>query len=130
MTGIILFDGVCNFCNGSVQFIIKRDQNKYFKFASLQSEVGAKLLMEYGVNSSLDSFVLIEDGKLYTKSEAALRVCRSLNGLWKWGYAFRIIPLPIRNLIYDIIAKNRYRWFGKRDSCMIPSKEDQERFLL
>ncbi|MBU5210641.1 thiol-disulfide oxidoreductase DCC family protein [Heyndrickxia oleronia] len=130
MTGIILFDGVCNFCNGSVQFIIKRDQNKYFKFASLQSEVGAKLLMEYGVNSSLDSFVLIEDGKLYTKSEAALLVCRSLNGLWKWGYAFRIIPLPIRNWIYEMIAKNRYRWFGKRDSCMIPSKEDQERFLV
>ena len=130
MTGIILFDGVCNFCNGSVQFIIKRDQNKYFKFASLQSEVGAKLLMEYGVNSSIDSFVLIEDGKLYTKSEAALLVCRSLNGLWKWGYAFRIIPLPIRNWIYEMIAKNRYRWFGKRDSCMIPSKEDQERFLV
>jgi predicted DCC family thiol-disulfide oxidoreductase YuxK len=130
LTGIILFDGVCNFCNGSVQFIIKRDQNKYFKFASLQSEVGAKLLMEYGVNSSLDSFVLIEDGKLYTKSEAALLVCRSLNGLWKWGYAFRIIPLPIRNWIYEMIAKNRYRWFGKRDSCMIPSKEDQERFLV
>lgn len=129
MENIILFDGVCNLCNSSVQFIIKRDPKGHFKFASIQSETGRSLLKQYGVDKEIDSFILIEHQRIYLKSSAALRVCRNLNGLWKLLTILRILPSPFRDFFYDIIAKNRYKWFGKKESCMIPTKEMKKRFL-
>ncbi|WP_286231992.1 thiol-disulfide oxidoreductase DCC family protein [Neobacillus mesonae] len=129
MQRIILFDGVCNFCNSSVQFIIKRDPKGHFKFASLQGEIGRQLLNQHGLNSKMDSFVLIEDDNIFFESTAALRVCRKLKGGWKLLSGLFIVPSPLRNSIYKIIAKNRYKWFGKKDSCMLPRPEWRNRFL-
>ncbi|WP_066398252.1 thiol-disulfide oxidoreductase DCC family protein [Neobacillus mesonae] len=129
MQRIILFDGVCNFCNSSVQFIIKRDPKGHFKFASLQGEIGQQLLNQHGLNSKMDSFVLIEDDNIFFESTAALRVCRKLKGGWKLLAGLFIVPSPLRNSIYKIIAKNRYKWFGKKDSCMLPRPEWRNRFL-
>jgi predicted DCC family thiol-disulfide oxidoreductase YuxK len=129
MERIILFDGVCNLCNSSVQFIINRDPHADFKFASLQSEIGQKLLRERGYKTEMNSFVLIEDHKVYQKSTAALRVCMKLSGLWRFLTVFRVIPPVIRDFLYDLIAKNRYQWFGKKDSCMLPTPEIKQRFL-
>ncbi|MEN2768839.1 thiol-disulfide oxidoreductase DCC family protein [Ornithinibacillus xuwenensis] len=129
MDRIILFDGECNFCNSSVQFIIKRDPKGIYKFTSLQSDIGQSLLKENGIPKELDSFVYIENNNVYVKSTAALKVCRNLKGLWKLSYLFIIVPRPIRNFVYEIIARNRYKWFGKRDSCMIPSPALRDRFL-
>lgn len=130
--GIILFDGVCNFCNHSVNFIIDRDKENYFKFAALQSEAGEKLQNEYGIKAedkSIDSVLLIEDGKLHTHSTAALRIARKLSGVWSLLYAFIIIPKPIRDFFYKLFAKNRYRLFGKQDACRLPSPEERAKFL-
>jgi len=129
MTRVILFDGVCNFCNSSVQFIIKRDPRGIYQFTSLQSEVGQKLLKDHEVPVELDSFIYIEDEKIYFKSTAALKVFRNLKGLWKFLYIFIIVPRPLRDVVYGVIARNRYKWFGKRDACMIPSPEQRKRFL-
>ncbi|MFB7305294.1 thiol-disulfide oxidoreductase DCC family protein [Heyndrickxia sporothermodurans] len=129
MGGIILFDGVCNFCNSSVQFILKRDPKGYFKFASLQSETGKSLLDKYQINEDINSLVLIEDDTYFIKSNAVLRICKHLRGFWRLLSIFRFVPIPIRNTFYEIIAKYRYRWFGKRETCMIPSKEERQRFL-
>jgi predicted DCC family thiol-disulfide oxidoreductase YuxK len=129
MKNIILFDGVCNFCNQSVQFIIKRDPKGIFQFASLQSEVAHKLIKRYGINENIDSFVLISDDTFFVKSNAALKVCRKLNGIWKWLYVCYAVPRPIRDFFYDIIAKNRYKWFGKNDHCLLPSQDIRNRFL-
>ncbi|MDQ0256498.1 putative DCC family thiol-disulfide oxidoreductase YuxK [Evansella vedderi] len=129
MANIILFDGICNFCNSSVQFIIKRDPKGIFKFASLQSDVGKKLLKEQGIPNDLDSFIYIEGDRYYFKSTAALRVCKKLSGPWNLLYPLIIVPRPIRNFVYDIIAKNRYRWFGKQKECMLPSEGIKKRFL-
>src|SRR5215204_7510095 len=116
MSAIILFDGVCNFCNSSVNFIIERDREGYFKFAPLQSEIGEKLLRENGVDKiETDSVVLIEDDKVYTHSTAALRVARKLEGGWKWFYAFIYMPRFIRDGAYKLFARYRYRLFGKKD---------------
>ncbi|MGW9607656.1 thiol-disulfide oxidoreductase DCC family protein [Heyndrickxia sporothermodurans] len=129
MGGIILFDGVCNFCNSSVQFILKRGPKGYFKFASLQSETGKSLLDKYQINEDINSLVLIEDDTYFIKSNAVLRICKHLRGFWRLLSIFRFVPIPIRNTFYEIIAKYRYRWFGKRETCMIPSKEERQRFL-
>jgi predicted DCC family thiol-disulfide oxidoreductase YuxK len=129
MRRIILFDGVCNFCDSSVQFIIKRDPNGYFQFAPLQGETGKKLLKEFGLIENLDSIVYIEDDRFYKKSVAALKICKNLEGVWRLFVIFKIIPTPIRDFFYDIVAKKRYKWFGKKDSCMIPSPEIRNRFL-
>lgn len=127
---IILFDGVCNFCNGSVNFIIDRDPSGYFKFAPLQSDIGEKLLRENGIDKTVvDSVVLIEDGAAYTHSTAALRVARKLSGAWRWFYNFRFVPEFIRDFAYKLFAKNRYRMFGKQEACMLPSPEVRARFL-
>ena len=130
--GIILFDGVCNFCNSSVNFIIDLDAENYFKFAALQSEAGEKLQKEYGIkpeDKTLDSVLLIEDGKLHTHSTAALRIARRLKGAWSLLYAFIVIPKPFRDVFYKLFAKNRYRLFGKRDACRLPSPEERAKFL-
>ncbi|MGP7817068.1 thiol-disulfide oxidoreductase DCC family protein [Niallia sp. 01092] len=126
---IILFDGVCNLCSASVQFIIKRDPNGIFAFSSLQSETGQKLLNEYKINNHLDSLVLIADGTYYKKSDAVLQICRQLNGGWKFFYVLKIIPSFIRDPFYHYIASNRYKWFGKKEICMLPTKEIKNRFL-
>ena len=127
---IILFDGVCNFCNSAVNFTIKRDNTKAIFFSMLQSETGQKLLQQYSLpQSDMQSFVFVEDGKAYTRSTASLKVCRYLRGLWPLCYAFIIVPKFIRNGIYDWIAKNRYKWFGIRRECMIPTPEIKARFL-
>jgi predicted DCC family thiol-disulfide oxidoreductase YuxK len=129
MRRIILFDGVCNFCDSSVKFIIKRDPKGYFKFAPLQGETGRNLLKEFDLTENLDSIVYIEDNRFYKKSAAALRICKSLKGAWRLFVILKILPSPIRDYFYDIIAKNRYKWFGKKDSCMIPTPEIRSRFL-
>jgi len=130
MSAVILFDGVCNFCNGAVNFIIERDKAGYFKFAPLQSEIGEKLLAENGVNKiETDSVVLIEDGKVYTHSTAALRIARKLEGAWKLTYGFVVVPRFIRNFFYRMFAKYRYKMFGKQDACMLPTPEIRQRFL-
>lgn len=107
MGGIILFDGVCNFCNSSVQFILKRDPKGYFKFASLQSETGKSLLDKYQINEDINSLVLIEDDTYFIKSNAVLRICKHLRGFWRLLSIFRFVPIPIRNTFYEIIAKYR-----------------------
>ena len=127
---IILFDGVCNLCNSSVQFVIKHDRKAVFKFASLQSEAGQKLLTKYGLaTNEFNSFVLIEDNKVYLKSTAALRVARKLDMLLSLLYLFIIIPPFIRDAFYNYISQHRYKWFGKRDECWLPTPELSERFL-
>ena len=127
---IILFDGVCNLCNSSINFVIKRDKNDRFKFATLQEEPGVSLLKRYNIDTfNTDSIILIENGKAYVKSTAALRVAKKLSGGWPLLYAFIIIPAFIRNWVYDYVAKNRYKWYGKKDSCMIPTPELKAKFL-
>ncbi|MBA2561860.1 MAG: thiol-disulfide oxidoreductase DCC family protein [Chitinophagaceae bacterium] len=127
---IILFDGVCNLCNSAVQFIIKRDKKNYFRFASLQSAHGQELLSNYNLPlNDLNSFVLIENEKAYTRSTGALRVSKKLNKLWPLLYSFIIIPKFIRDSVYKWIAGNRYKWFGKKSECMIPSPQLKARFL-
>lgn len=129
MQKIILFDGICNFCDSSVQFIIKRDRSGQFHFASLQSDAASKLLDEHDVPKDVGSIILIEDGKAYHKSGAALRIARNLDGAWKLLYGFIIVPRPIRDFVYDIIARNRYKWFGQKESCPLPSPDIRKRFL-
>lgn len=129
MNRIILFDGVCNFCNSSVQFIIKRDSTELYQFASLQGSIGRELLKKHGLKEDLNTFVLIEGNHSYIKSDAALRICRNLSGLYPVLSIFRIVPSPIRDILYNVIAKNRYKWFGRKDSCMIPSPDVRDRFL-
>jgi predicted DCC family thiol-disulfide oxidoreductase YuxK len=130
MSAIILFDGVCNFCNSSVNFIIGRDSKGYFKFAPLQSEIGEKLLKENGVDTiDTDSVVLIEDGRVYTHSTAALQIARRLDGAWKRFYYLKIVPRVIRDGAYKLFARYRYKLFGKKDACMLPTPEIRARFL-
>ncbi|MBI3883130.1 MAG: thiol-disulfide oxidoreductase DCC family protein [Sphingobacteriales bacterium] len=127
---IILFDGVCNLCNTAVQFVIRHDPQAKFLFASLQSEAGQQLLQQYNlVANDLNSFVLIQDNKPYIRSAAALKTAWQITGIWKLLYFFIIIPSFIRDAVYRLIANNRYKWFGKRASCMLPSPELKARFL-
>ncbi|NMM50202.1 thiol-disulfide oxidoreductase DCC family protein [Marinigracilibium pacificum] len=122
---VILFDGVCNLCNSWVQFVVKRDNNKRFAFASLQSELGQKVLSQVGMpTDQFISVLLVRNGKVYSKSRAALEIFRYLDGGWSYLYSFRIIPSFIRDFIYDIIAKKRYSWFGKSDICELPLSKD------
>lgn len=127
---VILFDGVCNLCNASVQFVIRHDKKDHFKFAALQSDTGQQLLDQYQLGSKhFDSFALIENGKAFTRSTAALRVSKQLAGPVKLLYGFIIVPAFIRDAVYSFIAKNRYKWFGKQDSCMIPTPALKAKFL-
>ena len=127
---VILFDGVCNLCNSSVQFVIRRDKKGSFRFASLQGRSGQQYLQQYHLPvDDFNSFVLIENNKVYTRSTAAQRVARQLGGGWKLLYGFIVIPRFIRDAMYNLVAKNRYRWFGKKEACMIPSPELKARFL-
>lgn len=124
---LILFDGVCNLCNNSVQYIIRNDPGERFVFASLQSEIGQSLVEKYSLQNE-DSIILLRNSKSYTKSTAALQIARYLKGT-KWLYGFIIVPVVIRDFIYRILARNRYRWFGKKEECMIPHPSVMKRFL-
>ncbi|MCB0713022.1 MAG: thiol-disulfide oxidoreductase DCC family protein [Ignavibacteriae bacterium] len=127
---LVLFDGVCNFCEGSVRFIIDRDPKGLFRFASLQSEFGQSLLQRQGRDpEEMSSVVLVQDDILYTKSAAALRIARRLRFPWPVLFGFIILPPFLRDFVYDYIARNRYKWFGKKEECMIPTPEIRERFL-
>jgi predicted DCC family thiol-disulfide oxidoreductase YuxK len=127
---IILFDGICNFCNAMVNFIIRQDKKNVFLFCPLQSDSGKRLLEQYKIDwKANDSFVVIENGKAHQKSNAALRLYNKLPWFWKWTQIFWIIPKFIRDGVYNFIAKNRYRWFGKKEECMIPTKEVRAKFL-
>lgn len=126
---VILFDGVCNLCSNTVLFIIKHDIGNRFRFASLQSPAGIRLMQQYGIPPTYGSVVLIENGKAYLKSTAALRIARKLNGLWPLLYLFMGVPKFIRNRVYDWIARNRYRWFGRADQCMRPTDRLRAKFI-
>lgn len=127
---ILLFDGVCNLCNHSVQLVIKNDTKNIFKFAPLQNPKVICFLEEQNQDlNNLNTIVLITSKKIYTKSSAALTVAKHLKGLYPLLYVFYIIPKPIRDIFYDFIAKNRYKWYGKKDHCMIPSPELKNKFL-
>ena len=128
---IILFDGICNFCNDAVLKTINYDKKNQFVFASLQSDIGEKITNHLGINTSkIDSIILYDpDIAYYIKSTAALKIMNEFGGIWKVSKLFLIFPESIRNIVYDCIAKNRYKWFGKKEECMIPSKEIKEKFL-
>ncbi|WP_272149016.1 thiol-disulfide oxidoreductase DCC family protein [Tenacibaculum aiptasiae] len=128
---IILFDGICNFCNNAVLKTINYDKKNQFVFASLQSEIGKKITDHLGIDiSKVDSIILYDPGSAYyIKSTAALKVMKEFGGIWKLTNFLMIFPKALRNLVYDYIAKNRYKWFGKKEECMIPTKEIREKFL-
>ncbi|KEO74673.1 thiol-disulfide oxidoreductase DCC family protein [Anditalea andensis] len=125
---VILFDGVCNLCNTSVDFIIRKDKKEYFKFGALQQS--GDLLKKYNIDPAyMNSLVLIEKDQVYYKSEAALKIARRLNGAWPLLYPFILLPDLMRDPIYNLIADNRYRWFGKGNSCRLPTPEEAKRFI-
>lgn len=127
---VVLFDGVCNFCNRSVNFILDHDRRKRFRFAALQSDVGQTVLRRFGLETDdFDTAVLVEHGRAYTKSSAALRIARNLGGWWSALAVLLAIPPFLRDAAYDLLARNRYRWFGKADSCRVPTPEIRDRFL-
>lgn len=127
---VVLFDGVCNLCNGSVRFIIERDPRGRFQFAPLQSPVADRLIGARVDRASLpDSIVLVDDAGLYVRSSAALRIARGLRFPWPLAWVFIVVPRPIRDWVYDLIARHRYAWFGKRDECMVPTSQIRDRFL-
>lgn len=127
---IILFDGVCNLCNTSVNFVIQRDKNDVFRFAALQSEIGNKYISKFNINPlDTDSIILIDKDKSYVKSTAALHIAKSMSDAYPLLFGFIIIPRFIRNWVYDYVAKNRYKWYGKKESCMIPTEKLKGKFL-
>ena len=127
---VLLFDGVCNLCNGAVQFVLKRDKKAVVRFASLQSDKGQALLKQFNLpTQDFDSFVYVRAGKAYTKSTAALYVARDIGGIWQGLYPLIYVPRFIRDAVYSLIARNRYKWFGKKESCMMPTPELKARFL-
>lgn len=127
---VLLFDGVCNLCNGFVQFVILRDPHATFRFAALQSEAGQQLLQKAKLSAtSLNTVVLYEQNQFYTHSDVALRIATHLGGWWRIFTIFKIIPKSVRDHIYNWIARNRYRWFGKQASCMVPTPALKARFL-
>ena len=129
-SGILFFDGICNLCNNTVQFLIKRDKRDIFKFASLQSKFGQDFCKSHGISvNELTSVIYFKNKKVYQKSSAALHAFNDLGGLWKGFFILLIVPKFIRDFIYDLIAKNRYRFFGKRAECMLPTPELKAKFL-
>lgn len=127
---IILYDGVCNYCNGICNYVIRHDPSKRFRFAHLQSAKGRELLEKYGFpGDMLDSVVLIEDGKAYTKTDATIHMAPYLTGIARLGALLRFVPRFLRNIGYDIVARNRYKWWGKQDECIVPTPDVRDRFL-
>ncbi|MCB0835833.1 MAG: thiol-disulfide oxidoreductase DCC family protein [Bacteroidetes bacterium] len=130
MESIIIFDGVCNFCNASVDFIMKRDKQKRFKFTANQNEAGKEILSKENIDTEdVGTIYLLDEGKLYKESTAALRIARHLTFPWNLAYGFVVVPRFLRDPVYQLIARNRYKWFGKKDSCRLPSPEEAARFI-
>lgn len=127
---LVLFDGVCNLCSRSVQTILRHDRKARFRFASLQSPLGEKLRDDLGIDrEKVDSVILVEGGRWYKESDAALRIAHGLGGAWRALGVFRLVPRPLRDAAYRLIARNRYRWFGKTETCWVPTPELRGRFL-
>ena len=127
---VVLFDGVCNFCNSTINFLIRQDKKGILHFATLQSPSGQQLLKQYGLPlENFESFVVLEKGKAYTGSTASLKVCRQLPWYWQWTRIFWVVPRPFRDAVYNFIARHRYQWFGKKDQCMLPDEKIKERFI-
>jgi predicted DCC family thiol-disulfide oxidoreductase YuxK len=127
---VVLFDGVCALCDGTVQFVIDRDSEGQFRFATLQSETGQRLLREHNVaTAQTDSIVVVDAGRAFVMSDAALRIAGRLPWPWSWARGFRVVPRPLRDAVYRIVARNRYRWFGRRSECRIPTPDLRSRFL-
>lgn len=127
---IVLFDGVCNLCSSSVQFILKRDHKNRFLFGSLQGNYGQEALKKFGLPSNeFNSFMLLEGEQLYTKSSGALRMLKHLGGGWQLFYVFMFVPKFIRDAVYNFVAQNRYRWFGKKNECWLPKPAWKQKFL-
>lgn len=127
---IIMFDGVCNLCNGFVNFMIPRDRKNIFLFGSLQSEKVKNILKQHNASiTDISTVILLEDDRLYTQSTAVLRILRKMSGGWPLLYGFIVVPRPIRDFIYNLIARNRYKLFGKKDACMLPTPELKARFV-
>jgi predicted DCC family thiol-disulfide oxidoreductase YuxK len=126
---VLLFDGVCNLCNGAVRFVVRHDPEGVFRFAPLQSDAADSLLADCDRESDLDSVVLVADGACHVKSDAALRVARRLGLPYSLLWAFRFVPRGLRDAVYDVVADNRYGWFGRREECMVPTPDLEERFL-
>ncbi len=128
---IILFDGVCNLCNTSVQYVIKHDKKDTFRFAALQSDLGQKILKHIGINRAhIDSIVLYQPGVAYFyKSTAAIEIAKGLSGIFSLATVFKILPSGLRDALYDYVAANRYKWYGKKDNCLLPTEELKARFL-
>ncbi len=126
---VILFDGVCNLCSSSVQFVIKHDKRRQFRFASLQSPFGQAVLQQFGLPATtFNSFILLENNQVYTRSTGGLKAAKKLDGIYSWLYAFIVVPPFIRNGVYNFIAGNRYRWMGKKDACWLPTPALRELF--
>jgi predicted DCC family thiol-disulfide oxidoreductase YuxK len=128
---IILFDGICNLCNNSVQYVIKQDTKDVFRFVALESALGQKIMRHIGIaDKNIDSIVVYQPGiAYYYKSAALIEITKSLQGIFHYGLLFKILPISLRDIVYDYIAKNRYRWYGKKESCMIPTPELKTKFL-
>ena len=128
---IVMFDGVCNLCNSSVNYIIDRDHDDLYRFVALQSELGKELQQYLGISeTNLDSIILyIPNEAYYIKSSAALKIMQSFKGVWKLSYIFNVLPTTFRDKIYDYVAKNRYKWYGKKEQCRIPTPELKSKFL-
>lgn len=126
---MLLFDGVCNLCNGAVDFVLRHERAPTLQFAALQSVAGIELLRAHGVAPALETMVLVEPGRVSVRSTAALRVARHLRAPWSWAFAWLIVPRPLRDLVYRVVARNRLRWFGERETCRVPTPELRARFL-
>lgn len=130
MASLVLFDGVCNLCNRFVQFVIVRDSAEQFQFGALQSASARRVLDLHGIPDPLpNTIVLVDEGRAFTRSAAALRIARKLPFPWRLAYGLIAVPRPLRDGIYDVIARNRFRWFGKRDHCMLPAPALRSRFI-
>lgn len=127
---VLLFDGVCNLCNAAVQWVLLRDRRGLFRFAALQSEVGKRLLREHGMDTeNIDTVVLVQEREVFLRSDAALEIAWKVGGFWRIFYIFKIVPRFLRDVVYDFVARNRYRWFGRQAACMLPRPEWSGRFL-
>ena len=127
---MVVFDGVCNLCNRSVRFILRHEAEPEIQFSPMQSPAGARLLRQHNLSvDDLRTFVLVSGERAYVRSDAAIRIARHLKGGWKWLGLLRIVPRPLRDWAYDVVARNRYRWFGRTDTCMVPTPELRSRFL-
>jgi len=127
---VIVFDGICNFCNAFVNFVMGRDSRDLFKFGTLQSQPAQQILAQLHLSTQdYETFLLLENGKVFTKSTAALKILRCLDGCWPWLYVFIVIPRPLRDMVYSFIARHRYQWMGKSDTCRVPSPKEQAKFI-